>query len=404
MKKEEKKKRKETEMSRVLRFARSDEPHEFVLLHVVKLRSAPLELALTATEGNCPYTVKVQESHFKKLRAKNYQGSDEEWLQIITHVLGQDAPGQKLAICSGIETSISLIGSEEENKEMVLTIRQRVQSITQRLGSLYLQQNDEQEIELFEWSGLAAARVSELEGQVIDLTERHSRAEETVRKLEGQLKELTRAKTQHEAQLVANFVQLLNEKKLKIRNQQRLLASATGNPTKGTNPAPYLPLQYEFKLKHFTNSPYHRESVLEIQTAAAAAGQELQSTKRNAQDMSDADNQTEEDLEQMDIEQEKAEDSVVDQDTDAEGKSTPRMLDEGDTTTDDEPGNLETAQLIAKSDQTSALGPPSTKKASPPPRRALPFARREPSAKAGSACASSEVAGNSAGETDDDEL
>ncbi|KAJ5934645.1 hypothetical protein N7466_004192 [Penicillium verhagenii] len=353
-------------MSRVLRFARSDKPHEFILLHVVKLGSAPLELALTATEGNCPYTVKVQESHIKKLRAKNYQGSDEEWLQIITHVLGQDAPGQKLAICSGVETSISLIGSEEENKEMVLTIRQRVQSIT----------NDEQEIELFEWSGLAAARVSELEGQVIDLTERHSTAEETVQKLKRQLEELTRAKAQHEAQLVANFVQLLNEKKLKIRNQQRLLASATGNPTK----------------------------VSEIQAATAAAGQELQSTKRNAHDMSDADNQTEEDLEQMDIEQEKAEDSMVDQDTDAEDKSTPQMVDEGDTTTDDESENLETAQLVAKSDQTSALGRSSTKKASPPPRRALPFARREPPAKAGSACASSEVAGNSAGETDDDEL
>jgi hypothetical protein len=41
------------------------------------------------------------------------------------------------------------------------------------------------------------------------------------------------AKTQHENQLVANFAQLLNEKKLKIRNQQRLLASATADPTKG---------------------------------------------------------------------------------------------------------------------------------------------------------------------------
>lgn len=41
------------------------------------------------------------------------------------------------------------------------------------------------------------------------------------------------AKSQHENQLLANFAQLLNEKKLKIRNQQRLLASATADPTKG---------------------------------------------------------------------------------------------------------------------------------------------------------------------------
>lgn len=42
------------------------------------------------------------------------------------------------------------------------------------------------------------------------------------------------AKTEHENRLVANFVQVLNEKKLKIRNQQRLLASATVDATKGS--------------------------------------------------------------------------------------------------------------------------------------------------------------------------
>lgn len=86
---------------------------------------------------------------------------------------------------------------------------------------------------MFEWSGLAAARAGELESQVIDLTDRYRAAEDAVQKLEEQLEELMRAKSQHETQLVANFVQLLNEKKLKIRNQQRLLASATADPTKG---------------------------------------------------------------------------------------------------------------------------------------------------------------------------
>lgn len=42
-----------------------------------------------------------------------------------------------------------------------------------------------------------------------------------------------RAKSQHENQLVANFIQLLNEKKLKIRNQQRLLVAATADPAIG---------------------------------------------------------------------------------------------------------------------------------------------------------------------------
>ena len=54
-----------------------------------------------------------------------------------------------------------------------------------------------------------------------------------MQQLKKQLEELTKAKAQHEHSLVANFAQLLNEKKLKIRNQQRLLASATVDPDKG---------------------------------------------------------------------------------------------------------------------------------------------------------------------------
>lgn len=65
------------------------------------------------------------------------------------------------------------------------------------------------------------------------LTDRYREAENTIAKLSQQLADLMEAKSQHENQLLANFAQLLNEKKLKIRNQQRLLASATADPTKG---------------------------------------------------------------------------------------------------------------------------------------------------------------------------
>lgn len=59
-------------------------------------------------------------------------------------------------------------------------------------------------------------------------------AEETIGKLNTQLEELIQAKTDHDDQLIAKFVQLLNEKKLKIRNQQRLLASAKVDSNKGS--------------------------------------------------------------------------------------------------------------------------------------------------------------------------
>jgi predicted nucleic acid-binding Zn-ribbon protein len=72
-----------------------------------------------------------------------------------------------------------------------------------------------------------------LEQQVSTLTSHYSLAEDTINKLNQQLEELMHAKTEHENQLMSNFVQILNEKKLKIRNQQRLLAAATVDPAKG---------------------------------------------------------------------------------------------------------------------------------------------------------------------------
>lgn len=105
--------------------------------------------------------------------------------------------------------------------------------LQQRLGSITLRQDDEQAIQLFDWTGVSVARADALEQQIRSLTERYRVAEDTINKLNVQLEKLTQAKSQHEDQLISRFVQLLNQKKLKIRNQQRLLASAKVDPTKG---------------------------------------------------------------------------------------------------------------------------------------------------------------------------
>jgi hypothetical protein len=76
-----------------------------------------------------------------------------------------------------------------------------------------------------------------LEEQVVLLNEKLYAKEALLKKLDLQLAELLESKEQHENQLITNFVQLLNEKKLKIRNQQRLLSSAEVDPHKGTFPA-----------------------------------------------------------------------------------------------------------------------------------------------------------------------
>jgi len=54
----------------------------------------------------------------------------------------------------------------------------------------------------------------------------------SLKKLNNDFEELVKAKTDHETELLEKFSVLLNEKKLKIRDQQRLLSSATVDPSK----------------------------------------------------------------------------------------------------------------------------------------------------------------------------
>lgn len=72
----------------------------------------------------------VQASKIGSLRAKAYQGSDQEWAHIISSILGQPVTTAEAALLEGIEATASVTGSDEEGKELVITIRKRVQSIT----------------------------------------------------------------------------------------------------------------------------------------------------------------------------------------------------------------------------------------------------------------------------------
>ncbi|KAJ5577770.1 uncharacterized protein N7459_006734 [Penicillium hispanicum] len=284
---------------RVVRIARSDEATAFVLVHVCHTGPGALDLTLTATEGECPYSAILKQSLLKTLRVKNYQGTDEEWTRVICLVLGQSTGTEEPIPDGGIESFASIVGSGEEDKELVITIRKRVQAITQKLGAIVLRQDDEQAIELFEWANMSAARADALETRFIDLTNRHRTAEDTIQRLVEQLEGLMQTKSRHEHQLVANFTQVLNQKKLKIRNQQRLLASATSDPVK----------------------------VSEIQAATWKRGGEgealQQRTKRGVSDISNADD-TGKGFEPMNVDEQKTKDSLIEQDIDEGGQSTPQ--------------------------------------------------------------------------------
>lgn len=70
----------------------------------------------------------VKQANLKALRSKSYQGSEDEWFQIIRFILGQSTTADETWL-SGLEATATVKESEEE-EEIIITIRKRVQDIT----------------------------------------------------------------------------------------------------------------------------------------------------------------------------------------------------------------------------------------------------------------------------------
>lgn len=130
-------------------------------------------------------------------------------------------------LCKGLE----IVAAVDRGK-VTITLRNRIDKITQKLGYIELSQDDDVEIQLFDWCGSAIDQRTKLDAEQDTLRSRCATAQATIASLEAKLEELVKAKADHEEELIAKFVLLLNEKKLKIRNQQRLLSTAKVDQTK----------------------------------------------------------------------------------------------------------------------------------------------------------------------------
>jgi hypothetical protein len=96
-----------------------------------------------------------------------------------------------------------------------------------------LNHDDDQSIQLFDWAGSSAAAVVRARDEVVSLTARYRSQEKVVQNLHEQLKDLIAAKEQHETALLQKFRELMNAKKQKIRDQQRLLSTADPTTEQG---------------------------------------------------------------------------------------------------------------------------------------------------------------------------
>ncbi|KAL0941009.1 mitotic apparatus protein p62-like protein [Colletotrichum truncatum] len=351
----------------VLRFPRSDEEGAFVIVQATSTRSKALDVKLVGTDGREPYAIScelnnqypatsltadhygpvrfplaVRHDKVSSFRVKNSPCSEDEWVSILTAVLRQDPA-----------SDIEVLASVEDQSSITLTIRKKGKEFTQRLGAIELSHNPRELIELYDWCGLSVQTADEAKEALASATAKASQLEETVRELKAQLDELVAAKEADESELLEKFRDLLNEKKVKIRQQQRILASASVDPE---DPA--------------------QEPNLSSSGTVRAAGKS-RATKRKAAPAPVDDDDSDEEFEKMDV--------------DAAMEPAPELSDQQRDTTEDEdetaseeeedgdsPVEVPPAKQAPpkKSAQSHEKPGPATKEA-PPPKRALPFARKK---------------------------
>ena len=170
------------------------------------------------------------------MRSKKSPVDEAEWENTLSStLLPQSGDEQRSKLKSEKLELTALVAAGQ----LSLVIRRNISGITQRLGEITLKALDDEEagdrVELLDWLAIAVDRSTALERKVEDLGSKYEEQGNTIQKLSQQLDELIKAKKEHEALLLEKFQALLNAKKLKIRDQQRLIASAKVDPQTGAN-------------------------------------------------------------------------------------------------------------------------------------------------------------------------
>lgn len=339
--------------TRILRFARSDDKSAFVLVQVTPKGSKPLDLKLVGTEGEAPYVASLKHDRVVSLRVKNCPASEDEW-QSILEALFQQEP----------VPDIQATATVQSDKNISITVRKEIQGITQRLGAVTLNYDPDEAIELFEWCGAAAESSAANKQAVADLTVKSADSEAAVAQLQSQLEELLRAKDEDETALLRKFRDLLNEKKVKIREQQQVLASTTFNAS----------MPGQSQRAESVEVKVEETEVKQPKKPVRKAGKS-RASKRKAPTSKPVEESEEEDVQPMevDIKQEP-------EDTDPGHTTEATASVSGDD--EDDTGVLSSSSQQRAGSESAAPqedAPPQVSQ--PPPRRELPFALRKKSAK-----------------------
>ena len=207
----------------ILRLKRTDEKNQHLLLHISQTGSKHLDLKLVGTEHEHLYHTTFKEANVKSFQSKQFSGDLQEFKNVLKYtLLHEKEDGPLPDALQGLETVAAI-----SEKILTVSLRKNIGGITQRLGAIKLDQDDErEEVSAFDWVDNAVANADTLRAELETLQTAVSEQKEQVAKLSTQLDDLVRAKKEHEDELLKKFAALLNAKKLKIRDQQRLLKGA----------------------------------------------------------------------------------------------------------------------------------------------------------------------------------
>ncbi|OCK80354.1 hypothetical protein K432DRAFT_45477 [Lepidopterella palustris CBS 459.81] len=332
----------------------------FIIVNVISKGPRPLDLKLLGSEGEAPYVREIKHRSIKGFKTNKFNGTDEQWEAVLSRVLLQKTTEGDFF--DGIDVAYSF-----DDDEIQIIIRKNIvggKGLKVTWGNISLAKNEEEEINLFEWVGLAAQATAAAQGEMIGLKSKLEDQRRTIEKLNAQLEDLIRAKEENDNAMLGKFTELLNEKKLKIRDQQRLLAGAKVGKAAATN----------------------IQAVREETTSRKAAPSRASKRKANGKAPVALPESSEDEFEKMQVDEEDVT-AKQDQEEDTPGAVTP------DRVTDDETEDEDDIDIVAA--PSSAAQPPASKTAAkgkavettsqrvnerqtqvvPPPRRELPFGR-----------------------------
>ncbi|CEJ89702.1 hypothetical protein VHEMI05527 [[Torrubiella] hemipterigena] len=334
----------------VLRIAQDEDKQLFILLHLKSIGAKALDLKLVGTEGEAPYVATIKHDKAVALKAKNATISDDEWLAILQNIFSQ-LPTPDIHATAAVQSESTV----------TITIRKQVQGISQRLGAIMLNYEPEEAIELFEWCGNTAEKVSTTKAEASEATTKLTELENVVDDLKRQLRELIQAKETDEAIMLQKFRDVLNEKKAKIREQLTIMADGTLKP----GPPPTIPEQTE-----------------ETTVSSSAEPKKSRPAKRKAPTRAGIRTRraTTKEVESEDEEQESAAIPAIKsepQDSDDDGNTTERTA---STASGDEDEEMKDGVPLATIPEPQPVETAKKTPSAPPPKRELPFINRKTTA------------------------